>query len=232
MATMMPLAKLLRNWDLYPRANVDKTQVRRMVVALRAGEEFPPLLCDRRTLTIIDGFHRYEAYLRELGEGGEVAVETRVFRDEAEMLLTSIELNARHGVPLEPLDRARVVLKAQDLGIAPARVAKALAVQVIDLESITAQRVVIGSDGLPEIAKRTLQPLIAKRPGMRFSKAQSEANARLAGMRPEYYLGRTLDLVKHRLLDLDNPRIVELLGELRDVLNSLGKKGALKKVAA
>jgi len=230
--TMMPLAKLLRNWDLYPRGDTDKAQVRRMVAALRAGEEFPPVLCDRKTLMLIDGFHRYEAHLRELGEGGKIAVETRVFRDEAEMYVASVELNARHGVPLEPLDRARIVLKAQDLGIAPARIAKALAVQVVDLESIIAQRVVTGSDGLPEIAKRTLAPLIRKHPGMRFSKAQAEANARLGGMRAEYYLNRVIDLVSCKLLDLENPGIVELLGKLREMLNGLGKKGALKKVAA
>ena len=110
MVQVMPLEKLVLNWDLYPRKNVDATQVRRMVAALHAGEEFPPIIVDKRSLMVVDGFHRHTAY--ERAKVLEVSVDLKTYRGEAEMLLEAGQLNSRHGVPLEPMDQVRFYLLA------------------------------------------------------------------------------------------------------------------------
>jgi hypothetical protein len=61
---------------------------------------------------------------------------------------------------------------------------------------------------------------------------QVAVNDRLIGMRATYYLGRVLDLVRHRLLDLSDPRVVDLLGELRGELDALDRKGVFKQELA
>lgn len=213
----VPLAKLVLNWSLYPRHEVDAVQVRRMVAALEAGEEFPPILCDKRSLSVVDGFHRHHAYRRFGGEEVKVPVTFKAYKDESEMLLDSVRLNARHGVPLEPLDQARVILLAQDLGIALVPLAEALAVPLGKIESIIAGRIATGPDGVPVILKRTIKG----HAGRRLSKAQVAVNDRLTGMRPEYYLGRVVELIRHGLLDMKNPRVVELLGELKEALKDI-----------
>lgn len=213
----MRIEKLVLDWNLYPRHDTDKTQVRRMVAALAAGEIFPPILCDKRSLRIVDGFHRYHAYKRAGVE--EVLVITKAYRDEAEILLEAVTMNARHGVPLQPYDQARSIMLGQDLGIAPERMAQALAVTPEQLGEITAERFATGPDGLPVILKRSLPNFSGKR----ISKKQMEINDRLVGMRQEYYLGRVVEMIRHRMIDLANPRVVELLGELRGILNEMGK---------
>jgi len=224
---MMPLEKLVLNWDLYPRRNVDATQVRRMVAALHAGEDLPPILVDRQRLWVVDGFHRHAAYTR--AKASEAPVELKSYRDEAAMLLEAVALNARHGVPLEPMDQVRSYLLAQDLGIEPARIAQALAVPAEHLGEIMQSRIATGPDGLPLIVKRTISRTHA---GRHLSKAQAAVNERLVGMRVEYYLARTTELIRHRLLDLTDPHIVDLLRDLKAALDTLDEKGALAGNAA
>jgi len=223
---LIALEKLVLDWDLYPRKNTDATQVRRMLAALKAGEEFPPMLVGKPTMKVVDGFHRHKVYSR--AKVAQVSVELKPYHDDAEMLLDAMALNSRHGVPLEPMDQVRAYLLAQDLGIEPLRIAQALAVPVETLGEMMATRIATGPDGLPMILKRTISGQV----GRRLSKAQSEVNDRLVGMRPEYYLGRVVDLVRHRLLDLNNENVVALLRELKKLLDGLEEKGALRKVTA
>jgi len=136
------------------------------------------------------------------------------------MFLDAVRINARHGVPLEPMDQARAVLLAADLGIEPVRLAEALAMRPERLEHLSAGRIATGPDGLPMVLKRTLRG----HAGRRLTKAQVAVNDRLIGMRAEYYLGRTIDLIRHNLLDWQSERIVELVRELGEVLEKVKVK--------
>ncbi len=73
-------------------------------------DRLPPVVVDERTLTVIDGIHRLEAF-RTLGRSHIPVV---MFRgDEMEALVTAIQANIKHGKPLSRSERqaaARVVL--------------------------------------------------------------------------------------------------------------------------
>ncbi|HXW82474.1 MAG TPA: ParB/RepB/Spo0J family partition protein [Acidimicrobiales bacterium] len=74
------------------------------------ADRLPPVVVDERTMTVIDGIHRLEAF-RKLGRSHIPVV---MFRgDEMEALVTAIQANIKHGKPLSRSERqaaARVVL--------------------------------------------------------------------------------------------------------------------------
>lgn len=214
------LAALTLDEERYLRSGLDSTHVRRMVASLRAGVKLPPVLVDAETLELVDGYHRFEAVRRVEGDEAEIAVELTSYGDDATRLLAAVAANASHGAPLDPYDRARACMKAAALGIEPVRLARAMGVQTLDLETLMADRLARGPDGKPVLLKRTLIPAFRNRP-RRLTRAQVEVNTALTGMRPEYYLNRTLDLISRDLLDLSDEGIVGTLRDLKAALDQL-----------
>ena len=217
--TKLALAKMVYDPGLYPRQTVDSVNVRRMVEALQAGEELPPILLDKQTLRIVDGVHRWYAYKRFYGDDStEVPVVLKAYASESAIYLDMIALNSRHGLPLEPQDQAKVLLTARELGIEPEEIARAMAMPVERLERV-ASRLGMGPDGRPVIIKPAMVP---KFTGRRLNKRQMRVNDSLAGNQAGYYLRMTIQLLESDSLDWKDEQIVALVERLR---------GALEKIA-
>jgi hypothetical protein len=213
------LAKLILDWDLYPRTELDSVHLRDMVDALNAGEEMPPVVYDRRSFKLVDGFHRHAAYKRARGEDCAIPAEAHDYPNDAAVYLDGVRRNSRHGVMLSPLDRARIILRAGELGIKPAPLAEALAMPPGRLEEVMRGRIGTDPAGRPMILKRT----IGWREGKRLTKQQAEVNEWLAGMRPSFYIGRVIDLLRANLLDPEDARVQALLDELHSLLRERAK---------
>jgi len=214
----MALAKLVHDPSLYPRQTVDAVNIRRMVEALQAGEQLPPILLDKKTLRIVDGVHRWYAYKRYYGDDSvEVPVAMRTYNSEQAIYLDVVGLNSRHGLGLEPQDQVKVVLTARELGIEPAEIARALAMPVERLERVES-RIGLSPDGTPLIIKPGMVP---KFTGRRLSKRQMAANTALAGNCAGYYLRMTIQLLESDSLDWKDERIVALVEILRETLKKI-----------
>ena len=50
------LAELVKDFNLYPRHKVESYHVTEMVDTFHAGTRFPPIIIDRKSKRIIDGF--------------------------------------------------------------------------------------------------------------------------------------------------------------------------------
>ena len=59
MAEMIGLESLIKDYTVYPRDRIVETNVTNMIKALEVGIALPPIVVDRATLRIVDGFHRY-----------------------------------------------------------------------------------------------------------------------------------------------------------------------------
>ena len=68
----MKASELLLDYDLYPRERIEPFNVNQMIEALTAGRELPPIIVDRKSLRVIDGFHRVKAYQRLHGPDAEI----------------------------------------------------------------------------------------------------------------------------------------------------------------
>lgn len=217
---MVLASALVLDFTLYPRVSVDPQHVSYIMEAMRAGAAFPPVIVDKKSKRVIDGFHRIKAALR-VNPDAKIAVEWKSYRNEQEMLLEAVELNAGHGRMLAMYDRTRCVVLADALGIDPARIATALHLTV---ERVTELRTTRTASAGGEIVplKRTLLHMTGKR----LSKAQEKAQEKLSGMNQVFYANQLITLIEADLLDTENPVLMGALGKLYGLLKKVVRKVA------
>ena len=138
---------LILDYDLYPRHYVDPYHVTTLREAIRSGAELPPVIADKETKKVVDGFHRITANIKEFGEATEVEVEWREYADDAELFADAITFNASHGRSLYKTDWVRCVAIGRELGIEIDRVATLLHVTREKLERVEQKRVTLNDDG-------------------------------------------------------------------------------------
>lgn len=211
------IAELILDFDLYPRNNVDSHNVTAMVDALSAGIELPPVIIDRKSRRVVDGFHRIRAHRRFHGKDAEVYVVEKSYATDAEIFLDAARYNAAHGAKLDPCDRAHCIIIAERLQIPYAEIAGALHMPLDRVKSLRQTRVAKGSDGLSIPLKRT----VAGFHGRRLTKRQQVANNKLSGMSQSFYANQLIELIESEMLDLEDENLIDRLRKLHDLLESV-----------
>ncbi len=120
--------------SIWPRSSLDEEAIERYCDCLEA---LPPIVVDKETMTVLDGWHRVEAHRRE-------GVETIAVKYDGcpphLFLARSYALNARHGLPVDNEVRDQIIVDlkqgkdgydpmgegeiAQELGISQPRVSQ------------------------------------------------------------------------------------------------------------
>jgi len=208
------VAALVLDWNFYPRSEVDGMAVGRLVEAIQAGESFPPMVVEEKSLRVVDGFHRLHAYQR--AKTRMVKVHLRSYANDHEMLLDAARMNARHGVPLSPQDHARVLILADKLGITRKAVAEALGVRVVQLDSIVRRKLGNVRRGGPIY----LKPAVRHFAGREVPRAVAEANENLGGNTAAFCVRQLLLLISSGGLLMDD-EMRGLLNQLRDALKEM-----------
>lgn len=111
------IAKLIEDMSIYPRHAVDTQHVGALCDALESGAVLPPIVAEKRTLRVVDGWHRLRAYRRHIGAQGAIDVEVVDYADEAELIKDAIARNAQHGRRMDQTDRVRAVLMLKEHGV-------------------------------------------------------------------------------------------------------------------
>lgn len=211
----MKFCELVFDTTFYIRRKTDRQLVSRYAREKQAGAVFPPVLVDKRSRIVVDGFHR--AYADEALYGAEapVAVTIEQFPCKGAMLRRSIAEN-KHG---KPLDEATV---AWCLVLGPRlRVSRADLLVLLNLSSDYAAKVrkrkIIRRENGGEEAP--LKATFAHMAGQDLTDQQFEVNERSGGMRLTFYVNQIRMAV---LADMYRPEEVPALLGLRDVLNKLG----------
>jgi hypothetical protein len=153
------IAALIRDFTLYPRHHVDEANVASMRRAIRAGAPLPPVVADRKTKKVTDGWNRIAAIEREGLD--TVDVEWVTYADDAEMFLDAIARNATHGSKLTTFDYARCLIIAAELRLDDSAITVAMRCTVEFLEELRERKIGVGPDG-PMPVKRTLAHLVRK----------------------------------------------------------------------
>ena len=86
----MKAAELVLDFDLYPRNSLDPHNVKNIIEAISSGIELPPVIADRKSKRVIDGFHRVRGNLRLFGDDAEISVIEKDYRNEAAMFLDAM----------------------------------------------------------------------------------------------------------------------------------------------
>lgn len=209
-------AELVLDFDLYPRNNVDTHNVKNLSDALVAGMELPPVIIDRKSKRVIDGFHRVKAHLRVYGDDCEIEVIEKAYKDDAEMFLDAMRYNASHGAKLDSCDRTRCTIIAERLSIPLEAVAGALHMPVANLGELKADRTATAG-GLSVALKRTIRGFA----GRKLTKRQVVANDKLSGMNQSFYANQLIELLEAGMLDVEDEKLIERLRLLHGLLDGV-----------
>lgn len=209
---------LLLDRELSPRSRLDSNHVRQLEEALRAGATLPPIVVEKNTSRVVDGFHRVEACRRVYGREALVSAVEKDYASDAELFLEAVSLNSAHGSRLASYDQLRCAAIAQSLSINPARIAGALSVRPSYVGDLTARR--SGTElttRSPVSLKRTIEHMRGKE----LTAAQIQANEKLGGQSQTFYLNQLNLLAENGLLDLDSEHVRAELRRLERNLEGL-----------
>ena len=210
--SQMKLKDMLENEDLRPRASLDSVNEARLVDAIEAGRDLPPIVVDTRGY-IVDGWMRKRAYIRVRGAEAEVACEVRRYASDAELILDAMTLNSNHGQPLSPWDRLRCMELGERHGASRDAIAAALNMTRTELKRVQDSRMgknLLGKD-IP--LKRTLRHMA----GQMLTERQQLANDRLSGMTPMFYINQVIELLDADLLVRDEEHTAAVAGLMGSV---------------
>lgn len=215
------LSELVLDFDLYPRGSVDSHHVGEIASAIEAGASIPPIVIDKKSKRITDGFHRWRAYRNLYGVDHEVECVEKTYKNEGEMLLDAMRFNASHGRALTAHDKAHCLIIAKKFKLSDHIIAQALNLTTGRIGAIRSTK--IGRLGTKPIAlKRTIRHMA----GRSITKPQVTANEKLGGMNQLFYVNQIKILIKSDLIDFDNADLMGGLQELRGLLDGLFVKVA------
>lgn len=200
---------------VYPRQQTDSHHIAEMCVAEEAGVKFPPILIDKKTKRVADGVHRVGMWKRR--GYTKIPVIEKAYKNDAELFLDAMRLNADHGRALSTYDRAHAVIVAASLGLADDAIAGALLVTVDRVNELRVNKsATTGGGALTRSVaiKRTIGHMA----GRRLNKRQVEVNKKLGGMAQLFYVRQLLMLYNSNLIDTENEDLLSALQELKAVI--------------
>jgi len=214
MARKIEVSKLLLDYELYPRDRIEPYNVNQMVEALSAGLELPPVVIDRKSKRVVDGFHRVRAYQKLYGLDAKIPAEARDYKDDAEMFSDAVRLNVSHGRQLSAYDRARCIAKAESLK---------LELEVISsMLNMTPQR--IAEMKSQRFATYKMAPLVLKRTtahlaGKELTDDEVGYNVRAGGMHQTFYINQVIAMLEADTVNWENPKVANGFKKLYDLLD-------------
>jgi hypothetical protein len=212
--TKVKASKLVLDYTLYPREQIQSYHVGQIAEALEAGTVLPPIVVDRKSQRITDGFHRVKAYRKVFGKDAQIPAVFKDYESEAEMFADAIVLNAAHGKNLTPYDRARCIARAEELNMAPDEVARALNMTVESLGELKAERLAY-FHAKPIVLKRTTAHLA----GEELTDDQMEYNRRSGGMNQDFYINQLIGMLEADAVDWESEKVVGALKRLKELLD-------------
>ncbi len=207
----MALSDIVIDFAIYPRTQVDSGNVSQLREAFRAGTTLPPPVIDAKSLRVVDGVHRVTMYRREMEADGAIDVEVREYASEADIFADAVRMNAAHGRPLSPFDRARCAARLKKYRLGVAKIASLLGVRVETLKAVAERRVAKTADGREMIVKRSIAHVVKS--GAPMTAEQEAVNVKLDGMLPSYHAGQLLLVIENDLIDTSDSELMERLGK-------------------
>ena len=212
----MKCSELVLDFDLYPRANVDSKHVTDIAQALAIGVEMPPVVIDKKSKRVVDGFHRIRAAVRVFGDAAEFEVVEKSYKSDGDLFMDAMRYNSAHGAKLDTFDKAHCVLRAVDLGIDDAAIADALHVKEEWIGELRVGR--SAKDGKLHVP---LKNTIKHMRGKHLTKPQAAANQKLGGMNQAFYVNQLITLIESDLLDRSNEELMKRLAVLGKLLDGV-----------
>lgn len=215
------LSELVLDFDLYPRGDVDSHHVTEIASALEAGAAMPPIVIDKKSKRIADGFHRWKAMKRLYGEEHQTQCIEKNYVDDRELFLDAMRYNSSHGRALTQHDKGRCLTLASNLGLEHKTVC-----DVLNLSEARAAQLVPGRVAMMGTGRVQLKQTIKHMAGQELTKDQAEANNKLSGMNQLFYVNQIITLIENDLVDTENSDLLAGMQKLAGLLEQILRKEA------
>lgn len=201
---------------LYPRQEISSANLHDILEARQAGIMLPPITVERRTLRLVDGWHRVNAELKLSGDDVEIEAVAKAYENDAELFLDAVRLNAGHGQKLSHFDQARCMSRSAELKIAPDRLTAALGITASQYSKMELHKFATrGKKPIP--IKRTVSHLA----GEELTAAQAQAADATGGLAQLVYVNQVINLIEGNILNTESGRLMERLGILGNLIDAV-----------
>jgi hypothetical protein len=177
--------------NVYPRNGISDINVYRLISALRTGVKLPPITIEARTLRIVDGRHRYEAYKAEKLKTIEVV--EKVYASEADLFADTVRLNVSHGEPLDQFNIRSAIVRLNEYGYSKEKISDVVRLPVPAILKIERGFATDAETGKPVALKGGLSHLR----GMPLDKEQQQVNRHYSGPKAIFYLRQLISLLQN-----------------------------------
>jgi hypothetical protein len=216
------------DWNLWPRHSaqkLDTANIRQMKEALDSGVMLPPVIVNKDDMRVIDGFHRVTATLELFGDDAMIEADVRHYETEGEMFLDAGRYNAKHGLPMSPMDRAYFIIKARRMRIPAPEVAKAIGMLPDAMKSFLEKRsAMVESTGERIPLAYGASHLAVAENGRALNETQEHFARTATGIVPMMNARQLLNALRANSLKLKEKDIIlltELLQEIKITLKAV-----------
>lgn len=218
----IPLSSLVEDMTIYPRHDVDESHVGLIVQAVEAGVQLPPIVADKKSKKMTDGWHRARAYKRVHGPTATVEVELIDYASEADMIYDAVKRNSSHGRRLDAMDRVRSIHMLEEKGVDRIRIAIALNTTEAKVEKLRIRIATSKSSGkasVPGTTKVTLKPPCRWMGDTTLTAEQVKAHDSAPGTSYLLVARQLKDGIRTKILNFEDEKLMEELCQLLEVLN-------------
>ena len=219
--------------ELYPRAQYDWHTGYVYSQSMQAGAVFPPIVLalNNGKKYLVDGKHRLEAY--KTNKINEVEAIIHTGWDKKRIYLEAVKANIAHGRGLSPYEKRKIALKLIEMKLSQSDISHLIQVPQDKLDNFIAQRLIntitgeeITGENTEKISKEIGQAILKSGikhfAGQTFEPQEFQLVSRIqepfsAGSQ-EKLLEELMDMLKNNLLDRKNPRIKQLLQEIKKLI--------------
>ena len=212
----MKASELVEDFSIYPRNCVFDGHVYDLAESVRSGAAMPPIVADKESKRLTDGFHRRRSHIRVSGPDAVVDVMLVGYRSEADMVLDAIARNATHGRRLTTADIARCATLGKKYRISRERLSSALHVTRQKLTDIAGTRTASGPTR-PVVLRRPMAHLA----NTKLTQAQEDVAEHVGGQTAIYHANILIKLIESRSLPPEDEALVDRLRQLHESLEEL-----------
>jgi ParB-like chromosome segregation protein Spo0J len=184
------LIDLILDTTVYPRNEISGSTVQSLVDAIEMNDPVPPIVVDKASMRVVDGFHRYHAYKRLKRES--IPVVLRTYKNEAELFADAVRLNRAHGRSFDPYDLRRAVQKLSGYGFKDNTISDIIRIPRARIEQFKGE-FAKGPRGTEIVLKRGL---VQELKGRSLTKEQVQANDRYSGYQPSFHVNQLIAILK------------------------------------
>ena len=203
--------------ELYPRQPNDWLTTYRYQQAMLSGTKFPDICVAEREgrYILVDGAHRLEANKKN----GKNQIEAEVLSGltDKEIYIEAVRRNTEHGKQLSQYELANIIQRLQDMKITREGISEITHIPEDKISNFVSQRVTKDWEGNSVTLKRVVKHL-SNVGRIRHSELVEE----LTGANPQLKMLQDLNsMIKNNWIDLNNPKIVEELEKLYQLLKKI-----------